>query len=92
MLVSLKSDPDLSLYPMWTVNINDKFKEIKEVQSQKFLGIIIDKHLHWNTHTNSASPKKRPLIYLKKISTVTRKLNRLFLMCFTDRPCYVDAA
>jgi len=41
---------------MWSVNTDDKFKEIKEVQRQKFLEITIDEHLNWNTHTKSAPP------------------------------------
>jgi len=41
---------------MWSVNIDDKFKEIKQVLCQEFLGIVIDEHFNWNTHTNSAPP------------------------------------
>ena len=51
---------------MWSVNIDDKFKEIKEVQSQKFVGITIDEHLNWNTHTDKLWSSLKSSYYLFK--------------------------
>jgi len=51
---------------MWSVNIDEKFKEIKEVQSQKFLGIAIDEHLNWNTHTDKLCSFLKSSSYLLK--------------------------
>jgi len=42
---------------MWSANIDDKLKEIKQVRSQKFLGITIDEHLNWNSHKLCSSLK-----------------------------------
>jgi len=49
---------------MWSVNIEDKFKEIKEVQSQKILGITIDEHLNWNTNRDKLCSSLKSSSYL----------------------------
>jgi len=51
---------------MWSANIDDKLKEIKQVRSQKFLGITIDEHLNWNTHTDKLCSSLKSSSYLFK--------------------------
>jgi len=53
---------------MWSVNNDDKFKEIKEVQSQKFSGITIDEHLNWYTHRQTLLLLKIDFLFIKKFS------------------------
>jgi len=51
---------------VWSVNIDDKLKEIKQVRCQKFLGITIDEHLDWNTHTDKLCSSLKSSSYLFK--------------------------
>lgn len=51
---------------MWKIKLDDKFKNIKEVQCQKFLGTLIDEHLNWNAQTDKLCSSLKSLTYLFK--------------------------
>ena len=65
---------------MWSVNIDDKFKEIKQVRCQKFLGIIIDEHFNWNTHTDKLCSSLKSSYLFKNLADkeTTRGRSQIF--------------
>ena len=51
---------------LWSIKNDDKFKEIKEVRCQKFLGVTIDEHINWNEHNVKLCSFLKSLTYLFK--------------------------
>jgi len=48
---------------MWQIQLDDKHNNIKQVQSQNFLGIIIDEHLNWNKQTGKICSELKSFKY-----------------------------
>jgi len=51
---------------LWSINIDDKFKEIKEVRCQKSLGVTIDEYIIWNEHNVKLCSSLKSFTYLSK--------------------------